>query len=35
MAIQNLTTAGIFAGTSIVWMLLQWNAHQEPHVKNA
>nr|AFK36233.1 unknown [Medicago truncatula] len=27
MAISNLTTVGIFAGTSIVWMLLQWNAH--------
>ncbi|CAD5179847.1 ergosterol biosynthetic protein 28-like [Musa acuminata AAA Group] len=28
MVASNLTTVGIFAGTSIVWMLLQWNAHQ-------
>ncbi|KAF6150744.1 hypothetical protein GIB67_020827 [Kingdonia uniflora] len=28
MAIANLTTVGIFAGTSILWMLLQWNSHQ-------
>ncbi|URE18513.1 ergosterol biosynthetic protein [Musa troglodytarum] len=28
MAASNLTTVGIFAGTSIIWMLLQWNAHQ-------
>ncbi|XP_073127800.1 ergosterol biosynthetic protein 28 isoform X1 [Henckelia pumila] len=28
MAIANLTTVGIFAGTSIVWMLLQWNSYQ-------
>ncbi|KAK9023379.1 hypothetical protein V6N11_003599 [Hibiscus sabdariffa] len=35
MALSNLTTVGIFAGTSIVWMLLQWNAHQQRHVKHA
>ncbi|KAL5562345.1 hypothetical protein UlMin_032092 [Ulmus minor] len=28
MAIKNISTVGFFAGTSIVWMLLQWNAHQ-------
>ncbi|XP_043701232.1 ergosterol biosynthetic protein 28 isoform X1 [Telopea speciosissima] len=28
MVITNLATVGIFAGTSIIWMLLQWNAHQ-------
>ncbi|KAL5560910.1 hypothetical protein UlMin_030657 [Ulmus minor] len=28
MAITNISTVGFFAGTSIVWMLLQWNAHQ-------
>ncbi|OAY81426.1 Ergosterol biosynthetic protein 28 [Ananas comosus] len=28
MTASNLTTVGIFAGTSIVWMLLQWNAHR-------
>ncbi|CAL9211053.1 unnamed protein product [Musa hybrid cultivar] len=28
MAASNLTTVGIFAGTSIIWMLVQWNAHQ-------
>ncbi|WJX42061.1 hypothetical protein P8452_29335 [Trifolium repens] len=27
MAISNLTIVGVFAGTSIVWMLLQWNKH--------
>ncbi|KAJ6839382.1 ergosterol biosynthetic protein 28 [Iris pallida] len=27
MVVSNLATVGIFAGTSIVWMLLQWNAH--------
>ncbi|KAK2446305.1 Ergosterol biosynthetic protein [Trifolium repens] len=27
MAISNLTTVSVFAGTSIVWMLLQWNTH--------
>lgn len=32
MAIANLTTVSIFAGTSIVWMLLQWNAHQRQQV---
>ncbi|XXG48922.1 hypothetical protein AAC387_Pa02g3242 [Persea americana] len=26
MVLTNLTTVGIFAGTSIIWMLLQWNA---------
>ncbi|XP_039052392.1 ergosterol biosynthetic protein 28-like isoform X1 [Hibiscus syriacus] len=35
MALSNLTTVGIFAGTSIIWMLLQWNAHQLRHVKHA
>ncbi|KAF4383636.1 hypothetical protein F8388_014136 [Cannabis sativa] len=28
MAIANLSTVCFFAGTSIVWMLLQWNSHQ-------
>ncbi|KAL8099442.1 ergosterol biosynthetic protein 28 [Apium graveolens] len=28
MAIGNLTTVSVFAGTSMLWMLLQWNAHQ-------
>ncbi|KAL7601806.1 ergosterol biosynthetic protein 28 [Lactuca sativa] len=28
MAIGNLATVGVFAGTSIVWMLVQWNAHE-------
>ncbi|KAL6211844.1 hypothetical protein ACLB2K_017067 [Fragaria x ananassa] len=28
MAIANLSTVGFFAGTSIIWMLLQWNSHQ-------
>ncbi|KAG9440241.1 hypothetical protein H6P81_020406 [Aristolochia fimbriata] len=27
MVLSNLTTVGIFAGTSIIWMLLQWNSH--------
>ncbi|XP_044509975.1 ergosterol biosynthetic protein 28-like [Mangifera indica] len=35
MAIANLTTVGIFAGTSIIWMLLQWNAHQPVHYKKS
>ncbi|KAI5655122.1 hypothetical protein M9H77_32309 [Catharanthus roseus] len=35
MAIANLTTVGIFAGTSIVWMLLQWNAHQPVKTKDS
>uniref|UniRef100_A0A2C9U165 Ergosterol biosynthetic protein 28 n=1 Tax=Manihot esculenta TaxID=3983 RepID=A0A2C9U165_MANES len=35
MAIGNLTTVGIFAGTSIVWMLIQWNAHQKSHTKHS
>jgi len=35
MAIANLTTVGIFAGTSIIWMLLQWNAHQRIDVKRS
>ncbi|XP_059454332.1 ergosterol biosynthetic protein 28-like [Corylus avellana] len=35
MAIANLTTVGIFAGTSIIWMLLQWNAHQPIHPKHS
>lgn len=34
MAVGNLTTVGIFAGTSIIWMLLQWNAHQPVKTKN-
>lgn len=34
MAIKNLVTVGIFAGTSIVWMLLQWNAHQQVKTKS-
>ncbi|PON86817.1 Erg [Trema orientale] len=28
MAVANLSTVCFFAGTSIVWMLLQWNSHQ-------
>ncbi|KAM7479081.1 hypothetical protein LguiA_027294 [Lonicera macranthoides] len=28
MSTRNLATVGFFAGTSILWMLLQWNAHQ-------
>ncbi|KAJ7958852.1 ergosterol biosynthetic protein 28 [Quillaja saponaria] len=35
MAIANLTTVSIFAGTSIIWMLLQWNAHQQIHAKHS
>lgn len=35
MEIKNLVTVGIFAGTSIVWMLLQWNAHQQVKTKNS
>eukprot|EP00262_Sarcandra_glabra_P007232 TRINITY_DN19909_c0_g1_i2.p1 TRINITY_DN19909_c0_g1~~TRINITY_DN19909_c0_g1_i2.p1 ORF type:complete len:133 (+),score=13.19 TRINITY_DN19909_c0_g1_i2:123-521(+) len=27
MVIANLTTVGIFAGSSIIWMMLQWNSH--------
>ncbi|CAN4122466.1 unnamed protein product [Withania somnifera] len=34
MEIKNLVTVGIFAGTSIVWMLLQWNAHQQVKTKS-
>ncbi|KAI5314939.1 hypothetical protein L3X38_044115 [Prunus dulcis] len=35
MAIANLSTVGFFAGTSIIWMLLQWNAHQpQPSLKS-
>ncbi|XP_031373861.1 ergosterol biosynthetic protein 28 isoform X1 [Punica granatum] len=34
MAITNMTTVGIFAGTSIIWMLLQWNSHQKNHQKH-
>ncbi|CAA6663012.1 unnamed protein product [Spirodela intermedia] len=30
MAVANLTTVGFFAGTSIIWMLLQWEAHMSP-----
>ncbi|KAL1546845.1 ergosterol biosynthetic protein 28-like [Salvia divinorum] len=33
MAIGNLTTVGIFAGTSIILMLLQWNSHQPVKTK--
>ncbi|KAF7138148.1 hypothetical protein RHSIM_Rhsim07G0215700 [Rhododendron simsii] len=45
MAIANLTTVGIFAGifsykmfqsgTSIIWMLLQWNTHQRIDIKRS
>ncbi|KAF3973734.1 hypothetical protein CMV_002881 [Castanea mollissima] len=35
MAFANLTTVGIFAGTSIIWMLLQWSAHQPIHPKHS
>ncbi|XP_009591444.1 ergosterol biosynthetic protein 28 [Nicotiana tabacum] len=34
MEIKNLITVGIFAGTSIVWMSLQWNAHQQIKTKS-
>ncbi|TQD78137.1 hypothetical protein C1H46_036306 [Malus baccata] len=35
MAIANLSTVGFFAGTSIIWMMLQWNAHQaQPVLKS-
>ncbi|CAN6554711.1 unnamed protein product [Malus baccata var. baccata] len=35
MAIANLSTVSFFAGTAIVWMLLQWNAHQaQPVLKS-
>ncbi|OIT36358.1 PREDICTED: ergosterol biosynthetic protein 28 [Nicotiana attenuata] len=34
MEIKNLVTVGIFAGTSIVWMSLQWNAHQQIKTKS-
>ncbi|CAL4904783.1 unnamed protein product [Urochloa decumbens] len=30
MAAANLSTVGFFAGTSIVWMLLQWNSYGNP-----
>ncbi|XP_028100121.1 ergosterol biosynthetic protein 28, partial [Camellia sinensis] len=35
MAIANLTTVSVFAGTSIIWMLLQWNAHQQINMKRS
>ncbi|KAL4362213.1 hypothetical protein GQ457_04G000040 [Hibiscus cannabinus] len=28
MTIKNLSAVSFFAGTSIIWMLLQWNSHQ-------
>ncbi|XP_009789153.1 ergosterol biosynthetic protein 28 [Nicotiana tabacum] len=34
MEIKNLVTVGIFAGTSIVWMSLQWNARQRIKTKS-
>ncbi|KAM1121782.1 hypothetical protein ACFX2I_003444 [Malus domestica] len=35
MAIANLSTVSFFAGTAIIWMLLQWNAHQaQPVLKS-
>nr|AAM62559.1 unknown [Arabidopsis thaliana] len=33
MTIANLSTVGFFAGTSIVWMLLEWNSLEQPHSK--
>lgn len=35
MAAANLSTVGFFAGTSIVWMLLQWNSHGDARVSHA
>ncbi|KAJ8762578.1 hypothetical protein K2173_008017 [Erythroxylum novogranatense] len=35
MTLGNLTTVTIFAGTSIVWMLLQWNAHEKTRPKSS
>ncbi|MED6136485.1 hypothetical protein PIB30_056535 [Stylosanthes scabra] len=34
MQIQNLSAVTFFAGTSIVWMLLQWNSHGTVRVKH-
>ncbi|KMS99670.1 hypothetical protein BVRB_1g021760 [Beta vulgaris subsp. vulgaris] len=33
MTIANLSTVGFFAGTSIIWMGLHWNAHQKTSLK--
>ncbi|CAL5072698.1 unnamed protein product [Urochloa decumbens] len=35
MAPANLSTVGFFAGTSIVWMLVQWNSHRNPRGSHA
>lgn len=35
MAVGNLSTVGFFAGTSIVWMLLQWNSHGDSRGSHA
>ncbi|KAG0521931.1 hypothetical protein BDA96_08G204200 [Sorghum bicolor] len=35
MAAANLSTVGFFAGTSIIWMLLQWNSHGNPRGSHA
>ena len=35
MAAANLGTVGFFAGTSIVWMLLQWNSHGDSRGSHA
>eukprot|EP00250_Pteridium_aquilinum_P004878 c15063_g1_i1 orf=136-528(+) len=31
MALKNILTVGFFAGTSIVWMLLEWNKTEKQH----
>ncbi|CAN6340861.1 unnamed protein product, partial [Urochloa humidicola] len=35
MAPANLSTVGFFAGTSIIWMLVQWNSHGNPRGSHA
>ncbi|XP_057729856.1 ergosterol biosynthetic protein 28 isoform X2 [Arachis stenosperma] len=35
MQIQNLSAVAFFAGTSIMWMLLQWNSHGRVHLKHS
>ncbi|KAL0697538.1 hypothetical protein Bca4012_053660 [Brassica carinata] len=35
MTIANLSTVAFFAGTSIVWMLWEWNSLEQPHSKLA
>ncbi|XP_009148325.1 ergosterol biosynthetic protein 28 isoform X2 [Brassica rapa] len=33
MTVANLSTVAFFAGTSIVWMLWEWNSLEQPHSK--